>query len=100
MPANPDFTFDIPGFYPYMSVCTTGTHDTSTLRYVLPHTNSFYIAAQAVTCAASAPMHINQPWQIIQVIWSYALSRGRGLFVFVQQRLVGRESRDNTEVLE
>lgn len=32
MPKSPKKTFDEPWTYPYMSVCTTGTHDTSTLR--------------------------------------------------------------------
>lgn len=32
MSKNPDTPFGDPAHYPYMSVCTTGTHDTSTLR--------------------------------------------------------------------
>ena len=32
MSKNPDEAFGDPARYPYMSVCTTGTHDTSTLR--------------------------------------------------------------------
>lgn len=32
MPKNPAVPFGDPSRYPYMSVCTTGTHDTSTLR--------------------------------------------------------------------
>lgn len=32
MPKSPERTFDDPASYPYLSVCATGTHDTSTLR--------------------------------------------------------------------
>ncbi len=32
MPKNPKDKFSNPSHYPYLSVCTTGTHDTSTLR--------------------------------------------------------------------
>lgn len=32
MSKNPETAFGDPAAYPYMSVCTTGTHDTSTLR--------------------------------------------------------------------
>ncbi len=32
MPKDPKQAFGNPAHYPYMSVCTTGTHDTSTLR--------------------------------------------------------------------
>ncbi|MEN6619875.1 MAG: 4-alpha-glucanotransferase [Rikenellaceae bacterium] len=32
MPKNPGEKFANPSWYPYLSVCTTGTHDTSTLR--------------------------------------------------------------------
>lgn len=32
MPKSPGRTFDDPASYPYLSVCSTGTHDTSTLR--------------------------------------------------------------------
>ncbi|MBR4755726.1 MAG: 4-alpha-glucanotransferase, partial [Bacteroidales bacterium] len=32
MPKSPEKTFDEPWTYPYLSVCTTGSHDTSSLR--------------------------------------------------------------------
>ncbi|MFA6677297.1 MAG: 4-alpha-glucanotransferase [Bacteroidales bacterium] len=32
MPKNPAELFANPAYYPYLSVCTTGTHDTNTLR--------------------------------------------------------------------
>ena len=32
MPKSPQKTFDEPWTYPYLSVCTTGSHDTSSLR--------------------------------------------------------------------
>lgn len=32
MPKNPEFKFGKTSEYPYLSVCTTGTHDTSTIR--------------------------------------------------------------------
>lgn len=32
MPKDPAITFADPAHYPYLSVCTTGTHDTSTIR--------------------------------------------------------------------
>lgn len=32
MPKDPALAFAVPARYPYLSVCTTGTHDTSTLR--------------------------------------------------------------------
>jgi 4-alpha-glucanotransferase len=63
MPKSPDRVFDDPASYPYLSVCATGTHDTSTLRgwwqEDRPMTGRFY--HEVLHCEGQAP-HDCDPW--------------------------------------
>ena len=63
MPKSPQKTFDEPWTYPYLSVCTTGSHDTSSLRAWWEEdrekTSRFY--HEILHCEGQAP-YFCEPW--------------------------------------
>ena len=63
MPKSPQKTFDEPWTYPYLSVCATGTHDTSTLRgwWEEDRTMSERFFHEILHCEGQAP-YFCEPW--------------------------------------
>ena len=63
MPKSPEKTFDEPWTYPYLSVCATGTHDTSTLRgwWEEDRAMSERFFHEVLHCGGQAPLHC-EPW--------------------------------------
>ena len=63
MPKSPEKTFDDPATYPYLSVCTTGTHDTSTLRgwWEEDREASARFFHEMLHCEGNAP-YFCEPW--------------------------------------
>ena len=69
MPKSPEKTFDEPWTYPYLSVCTTGSHDTSTLRAWWEEdremTDRFF--HEILCCEGEAPYYC-EPWVCERII--------------------------------
>ncbi len=75
MPKSPDKTFDDPASYPYLSVCATGTHDTSTLRGWWEEdrqmTERFY--HEVLHCEGKAP-EACEPWVCEMIVRQHLAS--------------------------
>ncbi len=69
MPKSPEKTFDEPWTYPYLSVCATGTHDTSTLRgwWEENRTQSERFFHEILHRDGQAPLHC-EPWICKQIV--------------------------------
>ncbi len=69
MPKDPKDKFGIPRKYPYLSVCTTGTHDTSTLRgwWEEDHSqsSSYY---RDILGYEGEPPHFCEPWLCNRIV--------------------------------
>ncbi len=75
MPKSPEKTFDDPASYPYLSVCATGTHDTSTLRGWWEEdrqmTERFY--HEVLHCEGKAPAAC-EPWVCEMIVRQHLAS--------------------------
>lgn len=75
MPKSPEKTFDDPATYPYLSVCATGTHDTSTIRGWWEEdravTEQFF--HEALHCEGNAPWFC-EPWVCEMIIRQHLAS--------------------------
>ncbi|MFA5201801.1 MAG: 4-alpha-glucanotransferase [Bacteroidales bacterium] len=75
MPKDHGYDFGLTGQYPYMSVCTTGTHDTSTLREWWEEdrymTNRYY--NEVLHEKGSAPYYC-EPWVCRKIIENHLQS--------------------------
>ena len=69
MPKSPEKTFDDPATYPYLSVCATGTHDTSTLRgwWEEDRQMSERFFHETLHCEGQAP-YFCDPWVCERII--------------------------------
>ena len=69
MPKSPEDTFGDPATYPYLSVCTTGSHDTSSLRAWWEEdremTEKYY--HEMLHCEGQAPYYC-EPWICERII--------------------------------
>ena len=69
MPKSPEDTFGDPSTYPYLSVCTTGSHDTSSLRAWWEEdremTEKYY--HEMLHCEGQAPYYC-EPWICERII--------------------------------
>lgn len=68
MPKDPNVGLGNPAFFPYMSVCTTGSHDTSTLRGWWGETHGGE-ECPADTCRRIIAEHLNSPSMLCILPW-------------------------------
>ena len=75
MPKSPEKTFDDPATYPYLSVCATGTHDTSTLRgwWEEDREMSERFFHEILRCEGSAPFFC-EPWVCERIVGQHLAS--------------------------
>ena len=75
MPKSPEKTFDDPATYPYLSVCTTGTHDTSTLRgwWEEDREASARFFHEMLHCEGNAP-YFCEPWVCERILAQHLAS--------------------------
>ena len=75
MPKSPEKTFDDPATYPYLSVCATGTHDTSTLRgwWEEDREMSERFFHEILRCEGAAPFFC-EPWVCERIVGQHLAS--------------------------
>lgn len=75
MPKSPEKTFDDPATYPYLSVCATGTHDTSTLRgwWEENREMSERFFHEILRCEGTAPFYC-EPWVCERIVGQHLAS--------------------------
>ncbi|MGM9776244.1 MAG: 4-alpha-glucanotransferase [Candidatus Coprenecus sp.] len=72
MPKDPHQRFANPAHYPYLSVCTTGTHDTSTLRgWWEEDRNISQKYYNEVLCEQGAAPYFCEPWVCEKIVNSH-----------------------------
>jgi len=72
MPKDPKEKFANPSRYPYMSVCTTGTHDTSTLRsWWEENYDSSRQYFKEILGEEGTPPYYCEPWLCSKIIYSH-----------------------------
>ena len=69
MPKQPGLSLANPRHYPYRCVCTTGTHDTSTLRGWWKETHPRAKDCPATTCRSILQEHLDSPAMWIILPW-------------------------------
>ena len=75
MPKSPEKVFDDPATYPYLSVCATGTHDTSTIRgwWEEDRAMSGKFFHESLHCEGNAPWFC-EPWLCESIVKQHLAS--------------------------